>query len=364
MSGRAALPAVWSGSDPNERGRTSVYKNLEESPGSFAFAQAARIVGRHLGAQPGVNREDALRFTVNPNLSFPPSDIEAIFYHERPDGLPSVMLMLNLMGLHGAASPLPAYFTEHVAQQQDEPDALRDFFDIFHQRLISLLYRSWEKYRYYLQFRHDADDPMSGRFFSFLGMGYTQLRRTGGVSWPRLLAYTGLIAFKGEAAGSLESTLRHYFRHPQVVVIPCIRRRVPIPPDQQSSLGHGNSSLALDCHIGEYIADQSGKFRIRLSELNWERFNDFLPDTDIFLQLTTVVRSILRSRLQFDVELRLRLEEVRPTLAGEVSVSRLGWSSWLGDGGDGVVVLEAGSHAEHESGRPGGGLGRPGARSA
>jgi type VI secretion system protein ImpH len=362
MSGRAALSSDWSGNDLHKRGKSSVYKNLEESPGSFAFTQAVQIVDQHLRALPGGNREDALRFTVNPNLSFPPSDIEAIFYRERPDGSPLVVLTLNLMGLHGAASPLPAYFTEYVAQQQDEPDALRDFFDIFHQRIIPLLYRSWEKYRYYHQFRSDAEDSMSRRFFGFLGMGYAQLRRTGGVSWPRLLAYTGLIAFKGDAAGSLESTLRHYFRHPQVSVIPCIRRRVPIPADQKCRLGHSNSYLALDCHIGDYIADQSGKFRISLSELKWERFNDFLPDTSIFLQLTTVVRSILRSRLQFDVELRLRPEEVRSTLAGEVSVNRLGWSTWLGYGGDGVVVLEAGSHAEYESGRLGSGLGRTGTR--
>lgn len=341
VSGRAALPSVWSGSDPHERGKSSVYKNLEQSPGSFAFVQAVDIVSRRLRALPGENGGDALRFTVNPNLSFPPSDIEAIARHEGPDASPTVTLMLNLMGLHGAGSPLPAYFTEHVAQQQDEPDALRDFFDIFHHRLITVLYRAWKKYRYYLQFTANADDAMSGRFFSFLGMGYGQLRQTGGVNWSRLLAYTGLIAFKGDAAGSLESTLRHYFRHPQVAVVPCIRRRVPIPWDQQCRLGLGNSSLALDCHIGEHIADQSGKFRIRLSELSWKRFNSFLPDTDIFLQLTTVVRSILRSRLHFDLELRLRPEEVRPTLAGEASVSRLGWSSWLGEGGDGVVVLEA-----------------------
>lgn len=323
---------------PTKR-KTSVYSRLEESPGSFAFAQAVEILQRYMQGQGVRDTARALRFRVNPNLSFPPGDMESLaFFGEGEES--RAILELNLMGLHGAASPLPTYFTEYVAQHQDDPDALRDFFDLFNHQLITLLYGAWRKYRYYLQYREGATDELSRRFFGFIGMGCGELRENATLNWSRLLAYMGLIAFKSDAAGSLESTLRHYFAHSSVYVIQCVRRIVDIPDDQRCRLGVANSRLDGNCLIGEQVADQTGKFRILISDLSWERFNAFLPDQAIFAELATLVKMVLRSRLQFDVELRLRPEEIRPLVLGEHSETRLGWSTWLGDGGDGVVVLE------------------------
>lgn len=319
--------------------KTSVYSRLEESPGSFAFAQAVDIIRRYLRSL-GVQEPDkALRFRVNPNLSFPPGDMESLTFSGR-DGQTRAELTLNLMGLHGAGSPLPIYFTEHVAQHQDDPDALRDFFDIFNHELISILYGAWRKYRYYVRYEDGATDDLSRRFFGFIGMGYGQLRETEALNWSRLLAYMGLIAFKGDAAGSLESILRHYFGHSSVRVLQCIPRTVDIPEDQRCRLGAANTRLGEDCLLGDQVQDQTGKFRIVISDLSWERFNAFLPDTAIFAELTTLVKTVLRSRLQFDVELRLRPEEIRPLCLGDASETRLGWSTWMGDGGDGIVLLE------------------------
>lgn len=171
-------------------------------------------------------------------------------------------------------------------------------------------------------------------------MGYGQLREKEVLNWSRLLAYMGLIAFKSDAAGSLESTLRHYFAHSSVYVLQCIRRTVDIPDDQRCRLGVANCRLDQNCLIGERVPDQTGKFRILISDLSWERFNSFLPDQAIFAELATLVKMVLRSRMQFDVELRLRPEEIRPLIIGDSSETRLGWSTWLGEGGDGVVVLE------------------------
>lgn len=84
--------------------KTSVYSRLEESPGSFAFAQAVDIIRRYLRSL-GVEEPDkALRFRVNPNLSFPPGDMESLTFSGR-DKLTRAELTLNLMGLHGAGLP-------------------------------------------------------------------------------------------------------------------------------------------------------------------------------------------------------------------------------------------------------------------
>lgn len=300
----------------------------------------SRAVEHALRAGEAAGRPEGwLRFKVNPNLSFPPGDIRGA----DEGGHGRVWFVLNLMGLHGAASPLPAYFTEHVAQHQDEPDALRDFLDVINHHLISLFHGIWTKYRYYLQFRDNGTDINSRRFFSFIGLGHRELQGTSGLRRERLLSYMGLIAFSGEAAGSLESILRHYFGHPEVHIIPCIRRLVSIPADQQCALGVANRRLATDFLLGSEVLDQTGKFRVLFDGLSWVRFTAFLPGGSLFSELQTLVRFVLRSRLGFDVELRLRPSEIPEFVIGRLSPCRLGWTTWAGDGGDGVIVLETDS---------------------
>jgi len=313
-------------------------ESLLDTPGNYAFVQAIDIATRFARDRGLSVGRELFRFRVNPNLTFPPSDIESLELVQTPDGNVRFDLMLNLMGLHGAASPIPEYFSEYVSKHQDDPDALRDFFDIFNHRLITLLHSVWLKYRYYAQYIPKAQDKFSTRFFGFIGVGHEKIRQAKSLNWPRLMAYMGLIAFNGEAQGSLESILRHYFGHRHITIIPCIPRWIPVPADQRTLLGGNNSMLGEDFVLGEEMSDQTGKFRICIAALSWDNFISFLPCTEKFIELQTLVQFILRSRLDFDVELRLLPEEIRPWRLGDDAM--LGWTTWTGDDGDGVIILE------------------------
>jgi len=313
---------------------------LLATPGAFAFPQAVELAARYLRAKGETVTAETFRYSVNPSLSFPPGDIEALEFVTR-EGLPTqVLLTLNLMGLHGAGSPQPAYFTEYVAQHADETDALRDFLDIFNHRLVGLLHQTWLKYRYYAQYRALASDRLSNRFFGFIGAGHRDIRQAKQLKWPRLMAYMGLIAFNGESAGSLENILCHYFSHKNISIIPCLRRWVAVPEDQQTRLGTNNCLLGENFIAGQEVPDQTGKFRIRIANLTWNQFETFLPSGIYFSELQTLVKFILRSRLDFDIELCLLPEEIKAWSLDADSTSRLGWSTWAGEGGDGIVVLE------------------------
>jgi type VI secretion system protein ImpH len=314
-------------------------KELIDTPGNFAFPQAVQLISGYLSSMREGEETLPIRYRVNPNLSFPPSDVFQVTLPEEGDAASHAEMILNLMGLHGAGSPLPAYFTEYVAQHQDDLDPLRDFFDLFNHRLVEILYRTWGKYRYYIQFAPGASDKLSEHFFGFIGLGHRNIRAAKELNWSKLLPFMGLIAFKGDAAGSLESIMRHYFSHSEVSIVPCIIRRVHIPQDQQCDLAHANATLGTDCLLGELVSDQTGKFRLRIAGLKWERFNDFLPCNQIFTELQNLVKLVLRSRLNFDVELSLIPGEIRPLAIGESTVCRLGWSTWLGEDGDGIVIL-------------------------
>ncbi len=314
---------------------------LRTTPGNFAFAQAMRLALRHLRGQGLPIDGKTCRFRVNPNLAFPPADIESLSFSMPEGGSARIDVTLNLLGLHGADSPLPAYFTEHVAQNRDEQDPLRDFFDIFNNSILATLFAIGSKYRYYAQYEAGAKDMLSQYFFGFIGAGLPETRAARAIQWPRLMAYMGLIALSGEATGSLESILRHYFRHDEIAIVPCIPRWVPIPEDQQTRIGIRNDILGENFILGDEVRDQTGKFRIRIEALDWDAFLSFLPCNDKFHELKTVVNFVLKSHFSFDVELRLKPGEIRPWIFGdEENGALLGWSTWCGEDGDGVVILE------------------------
>lgn len=316
----------------------ALVEELLTVPGAFAFPQAVDIARRWLLSNGADGGEESFHFCVNPSLSFPPGDIHGVeFGNEDPI---TASMMLNLMGLHGAGSPLPAYFTEQIAQNADDMNPLRDFFDLLNQPFVSLLYGSWLKYRYYAQYLPGGTDKLSQRFFAFIGARQNEIRNAKDLKWSRLMAYMGLIAMSGEAAGSLESILRHYFSHESIEVVPCIKRWVEIPEDQRTYLGERNCTLGENFVMGEEVQDQTGKFRIRISNLDWDEFNSFLPTDNKFNELQILVQFVLRSRLDFDIELRLNPDEIRPWVLDDSGDFKLGWTTWAGDGGNGVIILD------------------------
>jgi type VI secretion system protein ImpH len=82
--------------------------------------------------------------------------------------------------------------------------------------------------------------------------------------------------------------------------------------------------------LGERVRDRSGKFRIHITELDWERFHEFLPIGFGYQPLCALVRFTLRDPLDYDIRLVLRPEEIRELRIGEKNDCRLGWTSWLG----------------------------------
>ena len=338
--------AVQVGENPLAVGRAcgssaKIIEELQDTPGNFAFVQAVNIALRSMRNQGLPVGRDTCRFSVNPSLAFPPADIESLSISVPDEGPARIEMMLNLLGLHGADSPLPTYFTEYVAQNRDDADAVRDFFDIINHKILSILFALWGKYRYYAQYQAAASDMLSQRFFGFIGAGLPETRAAKAIRWPRLMAYMGLIALNGEATGSLESILRHYFGHGDISIIPCVPRWVRIPDDQQTEIGVRNCTLGEDFILGDEIRDQTGKFRIRIDALDWDAFLSFLPCHEKFNELKSVVDFVLKSRFSFDVELRLKPGEIRPWILGdEETDTLLGWSTWCGADGDGVVILE------------------------
>ncbi len=97
--------------------------------------------------------------------------------------------------------------------------------------------------------------------------------------------------------------------------------------------------------LGRRVADRSGKFRVHVRALGWQRFHDFLPTGKAYQPLRSLVRLTLRDPLEYDLRLVLAQGQIRALHIGENTVCRLGWTTWLGhERADGVVTLTRNFH--------------------
>ena len=144
--------------DPRCRCR-SVEQRLFDEGSAFDFFQAVRsCIGLHPDrarvGRAGPPAQEAVRFRVLPSLSFPPSSIHEL-RARRPGAARSRRMTVSFLGLTGPSGVLPRHYTEQLLPARTRPQgpengALRDWLDLFNHRMISLFYRAWEKYRFWI----------------------------------------------------------------------------------------------------------------------------------------------------------------------------------------------------------------------
>ena len=311
------------------------------------FQAVLLVIERLRDAHPLLSEDDLydhVEFQANPSLGFPGSDVDRVeFFNEH--GQLRARLRFNLSGLVGASSPLPAFYGEQALGDGEDGNPTRHFLDVFHHRLQRLMLPIWKKYRYRASFQSGALDPFSAQLFALIGLGGEDIRQAKELNWKRLLPYLGLLSLRAHSAALIEAVLRYYFKHAELTIEQCIERRVEILEEQRNRLGRANSLLGEDLVLGERVRDRSGKFRIYIRQLNWERFHEFLPIGFGYQPLCALVRFTLRDPLDYDIRLVLRQEEIRELRIGEQNACRLGWTSWLGrERADGVVTLGSKIH--------------------
>lgn len=296
----------------------------------YSFFQLVELLHQLKGRDP----QDAqweltgeLQFSANPSLGFAPSDISML------ESLGNGRLRLEtcFLGLNGAQSPLPSYLLDMLLD--DEEGIRRNFLDFFNNRLISLLYRLWRKYRYYVRFQENAADSFSAQVYALVGLANVDIRQDTSINWCKMLAYAGMLAGRSRSPQAVAGIVAHCFDLPNVSIRQWQLRQVEIPEFQRCRLGMANSKLGENTMLGKRIGDLCGKFVLCMEELSLERFRDFLPSGEEFQPLCKVMEVILREQMAYDLELTLRADEAPLLQLGEEKGGQLGWSSFLGKGG-------------------------------
>jgi type VI secretion system protein ImpH len=320
---------------------TALHQLLREEPYSFRFFQAIRLLERLYPERSPVGyfvspREEVVRFSSRTSLNFPASEVHS--FTEREDAPHS--MEVNFMGLTTVNGPLPHPYSEHIlARIRAKDHAPGEFFDLFNHRFVSLFYRSWKKYRFFVSYELDesrasaTEDPITTSLYSLLGLGTGALRDRSSVADEALLYYAGLLGRSVPTAQALKQLLEDFFAVP-VSIEEFTGSWNLLPEEDLTYLREGSAQsecLGIGTVVGDAVWDQHGTVTVRLGPMPLQQYLDFLPGGTAALQLGAWLRLFGRGQFDFAVRPVLAQNDVPGTLlsADQSSMGRLGFSSWI-----------------------------------
>lgn len=281
-------------------------------------------------------RQEPIRLGHAPKLAFSPSALSALDLRreDRPK------LVSQFSGLLGPQGPLPLHITEYafnrVAHHDDE--TLTAFLDIFHQRFLSLLYRSWANSQPAVQLDRPEHDRFSRYVTSLSGVGTEQFDDLDKLPASAKRRFAGLFAHQRKDGESLASMAQGYFGVPAQVQ-QFVGEWLDIPDTEYCRLGHSSAvaSLGVTATIGARYWSVQSRFRLVLGPLDRRDFERFLPGTRSADRLISLVRNYTNDEFAWDLLLTVKADEVPVAQlggsqdgAGESRrPSQLGWNTWL-----------------------------------
>ncbi|MBA4156454.1 MAG: type VI secretion system baseplate subunit TssG [Gemmatimonadetes bacterium] len=310
---------------------------LRQEPTAFGFFQAVRLLERLHPERAGVGRfvdpgEEVVRFSVNPAIAFPPSEIHALAMPGE-EGEELGRMSVNFMGLTGPQGVLPHHYSLLVTERRRQRDgALGAFLDLFHHRILSLFYRAWEKHRFTIAHEKQQDDRLTDHLLDFVGMGPSEVEDRPPISDQVFAFYPGLFAQQPRGAVALEQLLEDYFGV-AVEVEQFVGGWYPLPRRDQCALGEEDDpaiQLGQGAVVGDEIWDPQTRVRIRLGPLTRPQFDEFLPTGSALASLRALTRFFTHDQFDLEVQLILARDDVPGcVLGGDEPPQPLGWSTWI-----------------------------------
>ncbi len=288
---------------------------------NFNFFQALSLLEeKYRREQPGANPVESGRVHLvsDSSLVFPPADISSV--RETRQG---VEFVLTFMGLIGVSSPLPLYFTEYIARNEEASEPLRDFLAMFNHRMYTLFFRAWQKYRFVSMASGLSANAIARRIASLAGLERSKLDDP---FYSRALAYTGAMAGRARSKSALRAMVSDFFGGVPVAVCEWQPRWTEISNPSRVGV---DSQLGITSMCGTSKWDISGKFRVSVGPLPREKFETFLPASGNIAAMKKLVSLFLSDPLEFDIEVKLESSELVPVILG-MDNGRLGETSSLG----------------------------------
>lgn len=318
--------------------KESVLARLARRPARFRFGAAARLLWLASGRR---DAGEAIRFAAPVSLAHPAAEVDAA---APPEADGRGRLASRLIGLIGASSPLPRWYTELVAgANRARSPAMADFFEMLAQRPVAAFAEAGVKYRPALAAEiarrtgdadaSDVPDPAARALLALTGFNTASLVERLAAGPTPVLHYAGFFASRPRSAERLSALLSDWLGR-KAVLDEFAGAWLRIDPDGQSRMPRGRlpgqfNRLGVDCAAGARAYDQQARFVIRIGPLSHAEFAELLPDRRRLHLLVSLVRAYVGMEVDFAVNLVLDPTEIPPVRLGGAAAPRLSWSGWL-----------------------------------
>ena len=282
---------------------------------------------RHVGYDSNPKHE-LIKFTATQKFGYPGNAITKLEETSFEDGLHKVNMQVSFMGLTGCSGALPQFYSELVMQRLRYKDTtMRDFYDMFNHRLISLYYRAWKKYKPSLN--HINKDKNKDPYTQILGLlsgGYNEHQ----------LHFSGLYSRKIRNASDLKSILTSYLGC-DVAIKQMIGQWHDLKPQEQTRLASQalfegqHARLGVDTVIGKQIWDVSSSIEIHISSDDPSKAKSLLPKGSLFELSNKIIKDYVGNSVQFRLIIESDFHELEAVSLSKNSC-QLGANSFLGAG--------------------------------
>lgn len=300
---------------------------LTQNGRQFGFFRAVQLLHRLIPdsvpvGELGPPDREPIRFHHSPELVFHAGDISDIEVKETPRGL-RVIMTTTFLGLTGAASPLATVFSEDVLRAEaNDQSSLRNFYDLFHHRLISLFYRTWKKYRFTAGFHQDGSDTFTRRMLAFVGVDAAAAPKRG-LEPLQLLGLAPLMGTRTRPLRTLLIVLEMILPKIPVRVETFVLREVAVNAMDRATLKAHNNVVGQSFVIGGHVRDRSSRFRIVVGPVDFATFQALMPGGARHPKLRDTVLQFSPLHLEAELEVVLGAEHAVRFRLGDPDGSRL-----------------------------------------
>ena len=306
------------------------------------FVPLVRLLERRFGQTVAVGAEpeaEAIRFRHDPSLAFPAGDVSKVAVAEalaaatagEADRTGRAEVTTTFLGLTGSVSPLPSYLADEAAREDRDASLVGGFLDLFHHRLLSLLYQGLRHHDVAAGWEGSAAGaPWADRIASLAG-AQTPLERdpaTGVAAWRLLRLAPLLVEPCLTAAGlatAMEDLLQEELEGARVEVVPFSGGWMALPEDQITRLGVAGR-LGRDMALGLRVWDPAGSFKVLIGPLDAAQYARFTA-AGLVAHMERLTRSLMGEAIEHEVLLLLD-QAAAPCAA--LGRARLGRDAWLG----------------------------------
>ena len=269
---------------------------------------------------------DALQLRANIRFSFPPGEVHQI--QKLTEAPYRAEVTANILSLAGALGPMPDSFAEMLLERSKAHDeAMRDFLDIFHHRLLLLLYQVRLRHRIWLEWSAPEASSMGRYTQAFAGILHCNNKKLTPKLAQYASAYAGALWHKPRSPVVLQQILSDAFAVP-VRVLPMRGAWLRMEPEDRCRLGRagGNRRLGVDTYAGQRAWNCQAQLHLASEPLRLDQFLALLPGGKDHASLADFTHFYTNE--EFTCRLRLRLAD-GAECSTRLGRSRLGWTSWL-----------------------------------